>query len=363
MDADVVIVGGGPAGCAAAISLRAKGHSVVVLAAPEQREKPTETAAPALKDMLRTLGADTALSSCEPCFGFSSNWGRASPVLQPSLLNPFGHPWFIHRGRFDPELRRIAQDKGTVWLEATASSADFSDHGIAVETAGGTTVNARWLIAATGTPSWPARMTNQKVSLIDSLIAFWASIPTEEPLERLLFLEATASGWWYLCPGHGPTAVACFVTDPESARELRPSHTKEWGDQFKATALFNRARRGAAPTEIHAVPVNMMTLPEITGNRWIAVGDATAKLDPLGSSGVLTALDSGRRGALAVSEALHGSSNGIDRYGLWSAGLLREFFRQREQQYSLEAQQRGGAFWARRTPQHILCTNPSLRSQ
>jgi flavin-dependent dehydrogenase len=89
-------------------------------------------------------------------------------------------------------------------------------------------------------------------------------------------------------------------------------------------------------------------LPEKHGPHWIAVGDAVVKLDPLGSSGTATALDSGLRAAHAVADALLGSGTDLDRYGRWSTGLVEEFTRQRRQQYAIEALTRKDGFWPRR---------------
>jgi flavin-dependent dehydrogenase len=64
-----------------------------------------------------------------------------------------------------------------------------------------------------------------------------------------------------------------------------------------------------------------------TLNPWvIAVGDAAVKLDPFGSSGTVTALDSGRRSALAIDGILQGNPTEIDRYSRRSAGLFGSLF-------------------------------------
>ena len=54
----------------------------------------------------------------------------------------------------------------------------------------------------------------------------------------------------------------------------------------------------------------LAALPQNHGPRWIAVGDAAAKLDPLGSAGTATALDSGQRTANAI-RALDRAARGI----------------------------------------------------
>src|SRR6266496_4399597 len=122
MQLDVAIIGGGPAGCAAALALVSRGHSVIVIATPYDRVKPTETAVPALARLLRSLGAAHALRACEPCSGIATSRGRTTPVLQPAISNPYGHAWFIHRTRFDACLQQTARDRGAQWLAEGARS-------------------------------------------------------------------------------------------------------------------------------------------------------------------------------------------------------------------------------------------------
>src|SRR5436190_1229945 len=167
MDSDVAIVGGGPAGCATALALRSRGYSTTVIAAPNYRGKPTETAVPALSRLLQSLGAAEALTSCEPCHGIVSAWGRNTPALQPSILNPSGHAWFIHRARFDSCLKNATRDSGATWIYEEARSVQFDPQGVSIATTG-QALRARWVVFATGSPSWPARITMQKPSNIDS---------------------------------------------------------------------------------------------------------------------------------------------------------------------------------------------------
>src|SRR3954464_4090026 len=115
MQVDVAIVGAGPAGCATGLQLLAAGYSVAVIASRSRRVKPTETAAPTLTHILRAIGRADALSACEPCLGICSAWGRRSPALEPSILNPFGHAWFIHRDRFDRHLQEAVRSAGALW--------------------------------------------------------------------------------------------------------------------------------------------------------------------------------------------------------------------------------------------------------
>src|SRR5437764_254319 len=144
---DVAVVGCGPASCAAALTLRTSGVATTIIASPQPREKPTETAVPRLQGLLQSLGASEALAACEPCYGIESSWGASHPVLRPSILDPSGHAWFIHRDRFDASLARLADAAGVVRLEADATSVSFTDDRVIVSTTAGP-VEAKNLVIA-----------------------------------------------------------------------------------------------------------------------------------------------------------------------------------------------------------------------
>jgi flavin-dependent dehydrogenase len=347
MKVDVAIVGGGPAGCSAALALRAKDHSVAVIDSPSPRAKSTEMAGPALRNRLQRLHAAETLSACDPCFGISSNWGRTAAAIKPSVLDPFGHAWFIHRERFDACLKLAALSTGAIWIEAKARSFDFNKQSVSIETTGHARVQAKWVILATGSPCWAARVTRQNCSTIDNLIAYWAYLPVGLE-ERLLFVEAADHGWWYVCPRADKDLLACFVTDSASSRSLRVSKLDNWNNSFRRTNFFQRLNSEATATSICAVSSGLAALPRSTGTRWTAVGDAAAKLDPLGGAGLLFALDSAWRGALAVCDALRGNVSGLTRYSSSVRDLIQEFVCQREQQYAIEAASRANPFWTAR---------------
>jgi flavin-dependent dehydrogenase len=345
MVVDVVIVGGGPAGCSSALSLIARGCSVAVVSIQNQRDKPTETSAPKLKQVLRSLDAEATLSACDPCFGIVSDWGRKTPMLQPGMISPFGHAWFVHRSRFDSSLQHMARNRGVLWVQSEAKRATFNTKGVLVETTG-QPIQARWLVIANGSPSWTANITGQQLANIDSLIALWAYLPVTLT-ERLLFVETTDYGWWYACPSDGAGVFACCVTDSFEVRSTRLQQITSWNEKFRGINLYQKLGSTSAET-INITSASTASLPQKFGQSWIAVGDAAVKLDPLGSSGLAAALDSGRRAGQAVVDALLGDSKSLESYARWSDGLVDEFVRQREQHYAIEGLKRTDGFWFRR---------------
>jgi flavin-dependent dehydrogenase len=235
---------------------------------------------------------------------------------------------------------------GVIWLDAKAHDVCFEEEGVLLSTSTGP-IFARWLVVATGCPAWPARITNQTPEIRDSLVALWAHLDLT-PEERLLFVEATDFGWWYLCPDDGRGAVACLITDAETARALGAAQHGVWSELFNATSLAERLGGDATLTKVQGAATGLSSLPRKHGNRWIVIGDAAAKLDPIGSSGTVTAIDSGRRAAAAIADALKGNRSGLEQYESSVAGLVSEFQRQRSQHYSMEGANNSSDFWKRR---------------
>jgi flavin-dependent dehydrogenase len=347
MDADVVIVGGGPAGCSAALTLAKFGFTSAIISAPKTAIKATETALPALSAFLRSIHAESALDACEPCYGIHSLWGRPESVLRPSIIDPHGHAWFIHRQRFDKALRQIAIKAGALWFESAAESVNFNDSGVDVIT-NEIHVEAKWLIIANGSPAWAARITRQGITKHDSLTALWGKLP-DVKTERFLFVEPSEFGWWYLCPDDGPGSVACFVTDPPMARSLGVAQVANWNKLFQQTKLAMELAIDAGAERLGVASTGLMSLSKVIGPRWIAIGDAAAKLDPLGSGGTMTAMDGGRRAACAIINSMRGGNSELKNYEQWISCLVSEFSRQREQHYHLESMNRSSGFWNRRS--------------
>ncbi len=199
------------------------------------------------------------------------------------------------------------------------------------------------LVIATGSPAWAGRVTGQKPETLDSLVCHWSRLPVA--LEsRLLHVEAGKEGWWYLCPGEAGTTIACFLTDAEGSRRLAPSDPARWNTLLRGTRLGERLDPRLQAGEIQSIHVGVSGLARRRGSRWVAAGDAALKLDPIGSSGVATALESG----VLAARALLGDDREGTRHDRWGDGLLAAFLKRRAPLYAAEAAKHPDGFWARR---------------
>ncbi len=148
---DVAVIGGGPAGCAAAIAAAAAGLSVVLL----ERASGTldgfcgEFLSPDGVGSLDLLGAlDPVLEFAPPLVDRWTVHG-SSRAIRGTLPGPaIG----ISRRALDPTLRRVAKAAGVTVREGTRVQRveRGSDHSIEVMAGGGLSVRARHVIGATG---------------------------------------------------------------------------------------------------------------------------------------------------------------------------------------------------------------------
>src|SRR5262245_48297994 len=109
---DVAVVGGGPAGLAAAIALRELDHSVMVVERRScVRRRVVETLPPEIRLPLGGLGVwdDCVALGCTPVPSRLSIWGGDDVVEADYLFNPYGHAWLVPRPAFEVMLASVAE--------------------------------------------------------------------------------------------------------------------------------------------------------------------------------------------------------------------------------------------------------------
>src|SRR5437588_1072449 len=135
---DAVVVGGGPAASAFAITLAAARRSVAVLdwSAGAAPGRGGDVLPPDVRPVLEELGvwdrfrADGHL----PSPGAVSVWGGIDPIPADHIWNPYGDAWHVDRDRFDGLLRAAAERAGaTVHGAHRVTGATEGDDGWEVE--------------------------------------------------------------------------------------------------------------------------------------------------------------------------------------------------------------------------------------
>jgi len=205
-DADVVIVGGGPAGCATALALRshAPSLSVTLIEASTYAEpRLGETLPPIGRTLLEHLGVweKFRADGHQPLYGTAAAWGAPVAREHPFICSPHGAGWHLDRGAFDASLANAAAARGVTLLRSTRVT-DVN------------TLRARFLVDATGRTATLARRLGARMVGDDRLVAFTQLFEQRNSAEPRTLVEAFRDGWWYTArvPGVRPPTAATSGT-------------------------------------------------------------------------------------------------------------------------------------------------------
>ena len=328
LDADVVVVGGGPAGSATAIACASRGLRVVLCERePGARDRPGETLHPGVEPLLTQLGVAARLPEVVGARhdGLWIEWGG------PRRFEAFGSdaagPWQglqVWRADFDALLLDRARSLGVVVRER-CTVAGVLEHGSApggVMTSTGP-VTAQIVVDATGASRWLGR-TIGVASLARSprLVARYGYVEGSCPArDAAPLLVGNASGWTWSARVRPQTYQWTSVRFGERA-------VGEVPDELRGLAALG-PERGADVT---------WRLAERTAEAgWFMVGDSSATLDPTSSHGVLKALLSGMTAAHLIAAIIAKKAPADEiaaAYHDWVAGWfatdaarLRDFYK------------------------------------
>jgi flavin-dependent dehydrogenase len=356
----VIVAGNGPAGLAAALELAGRGFAVVLCAVPEpRRQLPGETLPASARAALEQLGLWERLERdgelAIPGRPIRQVWGSATPTAETSALPP---SWHICRARFDAALREKALAAGVQFLtETTVTGAAWDKDGWRVglrsEDGGERTIMGDFLLDATGRRARIARAMEAQPRAHSRLVAvrlrFEESTTEAGSRDSALRIETHAVGWACAAPLPQERLAVAVFTDADllpgpithvGSRDFLVEHFPYVAERVGSATLLD------PPT---AMPAHDGTLSLVSGERWMAVGDAAATFDPLSSSGILFALGSALEVARAVEGCLSGRGDAARAEYEAAVALFCSQARQRLlETYALERRWTGAPFWARR---------------
>ncbi|GAA2492137.1 NAD(P)/FAD-dependent oxidoreductase [Terrabacter carboxydivorans] len=322
LDADVAIVGGGPAGAALATGLAMlpgpRLRVLVVDRGAPGRDRGTgrpglgETLPGAAARLLRDLGAwdGFVAQGHPPCHARLSRWGGPQLIVQDAVRDLDGAGWSLDRTAFDDLMLSGARARGVVVLAGRASVVGHDEGAwrLRVGTGGATSrqeVRARLIVDASGRGSRLLAPVGRHRTVVDRLVCVWTLLPGRHTAQGTSYVESAADGWWFTAPLPGGRRLLAFHTDPEVVDVRALSRTL--GQRAAASAELSeqlgdsRLDEGTSPRVCAAGASRM---PDIAGRDWLVVGDAAMAFDPLSSQGLFHALYTGLTSAEAVARAL-----------------------------------------------------------
>ena len=321
---DVAVVGGGPGGSSAATALTQRGRSVVLL---EREQFPRfhigESQLPWSNEILRALGVEEAVAAA----GFVRKWGASFrrpeggteqyADFQAAVETPTPQSYQVLRERFDEILLRHAAKCGvTVCEEQRFLDAAFDAEGVTLRFADADGSERTMRVGAVVDASGRAGVLVKRFGRheYDPLLrniavhAQYEGIPRADGRRAgdIRMFTRPDMGWLWLIP-LSDTVMSVGAVIPRAVHRQQAQATAEaslahyLADTPAVVPLLEQARR-ISPARFDADYSYLAT--RIAGDRWVAVGDAAAFLDPIFSTGVLLAMQGGLDAAEAIDVGL-----------------------------------------------------------
>lgn len=362
---DVAIVGGGPGGSATALSLLAHAPSLSVVLIEASRYDACrigETLPPPARSILEHLNLWEAFSALRPreVFRTTAVWGEANPIDNDFIFMPANTGWHVDRALFDAMLATAAEERGANLFRGTVLRAiDWSDGQWRLRLSSGDRLSAPFVVDATGGKAVIARRLGARFLESDKLVGL-ARFFENDGTDPSLMVEAFADGWWYTAGLPDGKRVAGCITDADLAHRMRLGETEQWQRSLANAPGVSSILRHCAPcSPVMARSTASHRLDPAATERWLAVGDAASRFDPLSSQGIMKALRSGIFASYAIGDwMIRQDGAGLQRYRQYVAGEFKSYSEVRAKYYQQEQRWPTNDFWRRR---HEATTSPLPR--
>ena len=358
---DVFVIGGGPAGSAAALKLARAGRAVALAERSHyEQSRIGETLPPVAQLTLASLGLWERFErqGHAPSYSIRSAWGRPQLYEQDFGFHPYGSGWHVDRRSFDAMLAEAAADEGATICRGSrvteiTREADVEWRIRLEDQDGHRQFRASFIVDATGRVASFARRRGAIRRAHDALIGvvvFLAPVSSRVKPEFYTLVEAIETGWWYSALLPDERLVAVYMTDADLLPRGRRQFPAFWQTQLeRADHTLARLRSFKPASAPRVVVANSSRLDSVTGGGWLAVGDAAMAFDPLSAQGVLQALESGARAGQALNRCLAGDAHALGRYAADTQASFSEYSRLYENYYGREQRWPHSIFWRRRS--------------
>jgi len=322
-DFDFAVAGSGPAGASAAISLAQRGHTVVMF---ERETFPRfhigESLLSTANDSFALLGIADRMASA----GFPVKWGArllthdgaSGRGIDFGAVTEVTRPqtYQVPRAEFDQMLMNRARELGVEVREAhRVTGCEFTSDAAVLDFAPDEgnpgTVRVRALVDGTGRQGLLANKFKLRKNepQLDNIAIYshYSGVPLIEGdrANDIRLVAREDAGWFWLLPISGDL-MSVGVVLPKRLFLQMPAGTNEERLEraFADTPVVAELMRNA----VREWPVRVekdfsYSASEYAGDRWILAGDAGSFLDPVFSTGVSIAMESGIEAAVELDRA------------------------------------------------------------
>jgi ABC-type nitrate/sulfonate/bicarbonate transport system ATPase subunit/flavin-dependent dehydrogenase len=356
MDAQVIIIGGGPAGSTLGAYLARAGVSHLILdQAVHPRPHVGESLVCSTTRIFQEIGFLPAMERARFVHKHGAVWTHWSQdrdyVIRfreiPELGLSQDYTYHVDRGRFDELLLKHAASKGSrvvqgARVEQVELAPDGSVNGVRIRQDGRErSLRCRLVVDASGRSTVlgsQLRLKHNDPLFNQFAVHNWFEGVDRGPVETADYIHIhvlpTPRAWVWLIPISDRATSVGIVTRAAEFLKGGESPGQFFSRHINSHPLLARQMAGARPLHEFVREGNYSYVMErVAGDGWLLVGDAARFVDPVFSSGVSVAMESARRAADAIIRALGRGDVGRESFADYErtirngVDIWREFIR------------------------------------
>lgn len=305
-NAEVCVIGGGPAGAAFARKLALLGHRVCLIEKSDNsRNKIGESLPPNILVLLDALGVRARVEGASFLRADKAvvKWSDET-ALTKSFQGQSG--FLVNRGRFDRILLEAAKEAGVDVIQPAQAMRPVFDAARrhwnipARRDSGFLEIKAKYLVEASGKRSFFKRKRKRYSASTVALCAYWRNAKVES---AAALVEAGREEWfWGASLPDGDFSAMVFI-DAKRGRDNRDLESF-YRSLLAESTLLRGCLGGTLAGKVKGFDASGYIDEEPVSENLIKVGEACFSIDPLSSQGVQAALNSGLQGAFVVHTLL-----------------------------------------------------------
>ncbi|WP_444998214.1 NAD(P)/FAD-dependent oxidoreductase [Aliikangiella sp. IMCC44359] len=399
MKQNIAIIGAGPSGCAAAKSLLLSHSSacssplnfaIQLFYCDKNKIKIGETIPPAAAPILHQLELShllerekkclnehfsvanhyTRTQQCLhlPCPGSISLWGSNQPGYNDFYFNPEGKGYHLNRCLFERDLIKNIQqttnkkDVSFYHHHRLTSISTFERNSgrkqfklnFLVDGVEQKSFVADFVVDASGAASVFTRKIGVAKNTLDEVLSLSVIIdcPIISNIGNYTLVEAVDNGWWYAARLPENKLIISFCSDQSVIKSQSLQDVTNWLQALNHTQLLKKKinlEKIKSHLTIHPRVATSTILSRVTGDNWLAVGDAASSYDSISSAGITKALQNGLDAGKAIFELIENDNKkAVLDYEKKIFNAFTQYLSLRHDIYRSETRFQSSPFWLHR---------------